>query len=78
MQGFSQWPLAYRLSQDLGIEGKVVTRIYHRVREALYHVTELEAGKLKGETELVEASFGGRRKGQRGHATAGKISYVSP
>ena len=27
------------------------------VREALYHVTELEAGKLKGEIELDEAYF---------------------
>ncbi|MCY4612178.1 MAG: hypothetical protein OXB94_00945 [Nitrospira sp.] len=55
-----------------------MTHIYHRVREALYHVTKLETGKLKGETELDEDSFGGRRKGQRGHATAGKISYISP
>ena len=28
----------YRLSQDLGLDVKVVTRVYHRVREALYHV----------------------------------------
>ena len=55
-----------------GLHVKVVTRIYHRMREALYHVTELEAGKLKGEVELDEAYFGGRRKGQRGRATAGK------
>ncbi len=63
---------AYRLSQDLGLDVKVVTRIYHRMREALYHVTELEAGQLKGEIELDEAYFGGRRKGQRGRAAAGK------
>ena len=35
-------------------------------------MTELEAGKLKGELELAEAYFGGRRKGQRGRAPAGK------
>ncbi len=72
LQGFYPWQPAYRLSQDLGLDVKVVTRIYHRLREALYHVTELEAGKLKGEIELDEAYFGGRRKGQRGRAAAGK------
>ena len=72
LQGFYQLQPAYRLSQDLGLDVKVVTRVYHRVREALYHVTELEAGKLKGEIELDEAYFGGRRKGQRGRAPAGK------
>ncbi len=55
LQGFYQLQPAYRLSQDLGLDVKVVTRIYHRLREALYHVTELEAGKLKGEIELDEA-----------------------
>ena len=63
LQGFYQLQPAYRLSQDLGLDVKVVTRIYHRLREALYHVTKLEAGKLKGEIELDEAYFGGKRKG---------------
>ena len=62
LQGFCQLQPAYRLSQDLGLDLKVVTRVYHRVREALYHVTELEAGKLKGEIELDEAYFGGGAK----------------
>ncbi len=72
LQGFYQLQPAYRLSQDLGLDVKVVTRIYQRLREAVYHVTELEAGKLKGEIELDEAYFGGKRKGLRGRATAGK------
>ena len=72
LQGFYQLQPAYRLSQDLGLDVKVVTRVYHRVREALYHVTELEAGKLKGEIELDEAYFGGRRKGQRGSRPRGQ------
>ena len=59
------------MSQDLGLDVKVVTRIYSRLREALYHVTELETGTLKREIELDEAYFGGKRKGQRGRATAG-------
>ena len=48
LQGFYQLQPAYRLSQDLGLDVKVVTRVYHRVREAVYHVTELEAAKLMG------------------------------
>ena len=55
LQGFSQWQLAYRLSQDLGLDVKVVTRLSQRLREALYHVTELAAGQLKGESELEAA-----------------------
>lgn len=51
---------------------KVITRVYQRLREALFHLTELEAGRLKGEIELDEAYFGGRRKGKRGRGAAGK------
>ena len=51
---------------------KVVSRVYQRLREALFYLTELEAGRLKGEIELDEAYFGGRRKGKRGRGAAGK------
>jgi len=44
----------------------------NEMREALYHLADLEGGKLKGEIELDEAYFGGRRKGKRGRAAAGK------
>ena len=72
LQGFYQLQPAYRLAQDLGVDVKVVTRIYQRLREALFHLTELEDGRLKGEIELDEAYFGGRRKGKRGRGAAGK------
>ncbi len=68
---------SYRLSQDLGLDGKVVTRIYHRMREVLYHVTELEVGKLKGEIELDEAYFGGKRKRHRARRLEVSFSDVS-
>ena len=70
--GFYQQQPAYRLASDLGINYKTVTRVYQRLREAIYHVSELEGGKLKGEIELDEAYFGGRRKGKRGRGAAGK------
>ena len=72
LQGFYQSQPAYRLSQDLGVNVKVITRVYHRIRKALYHLTELEASNLKGEIELDEAYFGGKGKGKRGRAAAGK------
>ncbi|MCA9500729.1 MAG: transposase [Nitrospira sp.] len=52
------------------------TRVYQRLREALYHLAELEGGKLKGEIEWAEAYFGGRRKGICGRAAAGKSVVV--
>lgn len=66
LRGFYQLQPAYRLAHDVGLDIKVVTRVYQRLREVLYHVTELEGGKLKGEIELDEAYFGGKRKGKRG------------
>ena len=76
LQGFYQRQPAYRLSQDLGVDTKVVTRVYHRMREALYHLTELEAGKLKGEIELDEAYFGGSGKGSGGELPPAKASSL--
>lgn len=72
VKGFYQLVPAYRLAQDLGVDVKVVTRVYQRLREALFCLTELEAGRLKGEIELDQAYFGGRRKGKRGRGAAGK------
>ena len=72
LQGFYQQQPAYRLATDLGVDVKAVTRVYQRLREALYHMAELEGGKLAGEIELDESYFGGRRKGIRGRGAKGK------
>jgi transposase len=72
IKGFYQQVPAYRLAQDLIVDVKVVTRIYQRLRVLLFHVAELEAGRLSGEVELDEAYFGGRRKGKRGRGAGGK------
>jgi len=64
--GFYQQQPAYRVASDLGVDYQAVSRVYQQLREAIYHVAELEAGKLKGEIEIDEAYFGGRRKGKRG------------
>lgn len=67
LAGFYQLVPAYRLARDLGVDVKVVTRVYQRLRESLYRLTEIEAGRLKREFGLDEACFGGRRgRGARG------------
>lgn len=74
IKGFYQQVPAYRLAADLGLDIKVVTRVYQRLRQVIFHLAELEGaeGKLSGEIELDEAYFGGRRKGKRGRGAAGK------
>ena len=72
LTGFYQQQPAYRVASDLGLGYQAVTRVYQRLREAIYHMAELEAGKLKGEIEIDEAYFGGRRKGKRGRGATGK------
>jgi len=46
------------------VDYQTVTRVYQRLRRALYHVAELEGGKLSGDIELDESYFGGKRKGR--------------
>jgi transposase len=77
LQGFYQLQPAYRLAHDLGVDVKVVTRVYQRMREALYHLAELEGGKLKGEIELDEADFGANAQGEaRPEARLAKVSSL--
>ena len=70
--GFYQQQPAYRLASDLGVDYQVVTRVYQKLRECLYHIAELEGAKLSGEIEMDESYFGGKRKGKRGRGAAGK------
>jgi transposase len=74
LQGFYQQVPAYRLASDLGVDTKVISRVYQRLRTIIFHTSELEGvtNKMSGEIELDEAYFGGRRKGKRGRGAAGK------
>src|ERR1039457_4450878 len=62
LQGFYQHQAAYRLASDLGVNAKTVTRVYQRLRIALFHAAELEGAKLSGEIELDESYFGGMKQ----------------
>ncbi|MDE3020772.1 MAG: IS1595 family transposase [Pseudomonadota bacterium] len=72
LQGFYQQQPAYRLASDWGLDAKTVTRVYQRLRMALFHTAELEGARLSGEIELDESYSGGSRKGQRGRGARGK------
>ena len=72
VQGFYQQQPAYLLASDLGMDYQAVTRVYQKLRLALYHITELEGAKLSGEIEMDESYFGGKRKGTRGRGAKGK------
>jgi transposase len=63
---------AYQVAIEYEISYQTVTRIFRDVRELLFHQCELEGKKLSGEIEIDEAYFGGKRKGKRGRAAAGK------
>jgi transposase len=72
LKGFYHQIPAYRLASDLGLDVKTVTRVYQQLRQTLYHQTELEGGRLRGQIELDESYFGGHRKGKRGRGAGGK------
>jgi transposase len=72
LKGFYQTQPAYKLAHDLCLDYQTVTRVYQNLREAVYHVAELEGRKLSGEIEMDESYFGGRRKGKRGRGARGK------
>lgn len=75
LQGFYQHQPAYRLASDLGVDAKTVTRVYQRLRIALFHTAELEGAKLSGEIELDEPCFGGVRRANAVVAPGVKASY---
>jgi transposase len=72
LQGFYRQQPAYRLASDLGLDAKTITRVYQRLRIALFHTAELEGAKLSGQIELDESYFGGVCKGPRGRGAKGK------
>src|SRR3989344_4466591 len=78
LKGFYQTQPAYKLSHDLGLDYQTVTRAYQRLREAIYHVAELEGGKLSGEIEMDESYFGGSHaKGSVGAELEAKASFAA-
>ena len=70
--GFHQQQTARQCALDVGVSYKAVERVYRRLRERLTHLCEIEGAKMSGEIELDEADFGGKLKGHRGQAAAGK------
>ena len=73
--GFHQQQTARQCALDLNLSYHTIERVYHRLRELLWHICELEGAKLSGEIEIDETYFGGRRKGNRGRGTAGNLLF---
>lgn len=55
----------------VGVQAKTAIRFYQRVRQLI--AGKLPSYELSSEVEADECYFGGRRKGKRGRAAAGKI-----
>ena len=73
LAGFYRIVPAYRLARNLGVDAKTVTRVYQRLRAALYRLTELEADRLK--REIGSPTRGLLRRpaqGRRGRGARGK------
>jgi transposase len=56
----------------VGVNKTTAAYYFHRLRQLIYQATE-DATPFSGEVEIDESYFGGRRKGLRGRATAGKV-----
>lgn len=63
---------ARKIAQQVGISYPTVLRAVTILRMAILASDE-EGGFFKGEIELDETYFGGRRKGKRGRGAAGKV-----
>ncbi|CAG0999226.1 hypothetical protein ANRL2_03865 [Anaerolineae bacterium] len=62
-----------KMSLQLGLSYRAVYGAVNVIRMAILNHAEGASSLLGGEIELDEAYFGGRRKGKRGRAAAGKV-----
>lgn len=63
---------ARRIAQQVGLSYPTVLRAVTLIRMAIV-ASQDEDGFFKGEIEMDESYFGGRRKGKRGRGAAGKV-----
>jgi transposase len=59
-------------ARQLGLACTIACRFHHLFRTAILWTAE-DADSLKGDTELDESYFRGRRNGKRGRGAAGKV-----
>lgn len=63
---------ARRAANELNINYNVVHRKFMHFRKCISNYCNSEAGRLKGEFEIDESYFGGKRKGNRGRGAKNK------
>ena len=62
------------MSALVSVHRNIAVYYFHRLRAIIaYHLEEEADAVFAGEIEVDESYFGGRRKGQRGRGTAGKV-----
>ena len=61
-----------KASQQLGLAYNTTYGLYDLIRQIILPLTK-EKKRFKGEIEVDESYFGGRRKGKRGRGAANKI-----
>lgn len=64
---------ALKAAQQLGRSYPTVLKAYQVIRKSILATTEDGTDWLRGEVEVDESYFGGRRKGKRGRGAAGKV-----
>lgn len=69
---FEPDPLVREAARQPGLACTTACRLHHPFLTAILCTAE-DADSLKGETELDESYFGGRRNGKRGRGAAGRV-----
>lgn len=64
---------AHRVAKFMKINYRTVLSVYQKLRERIAEESLKELKRLSGEIEIDDAYFGGKQKGQRGRAAAGKV-----
>lgn len=64
---------ARRIAEQTALSYPTVLKACHLIRMAIVNQTESWSNWLKGEVEIDESYFGGKRKGKRGRGAAGKV-----
>jgi transposase len=64
---------ARKIAQQTGLSYPTILKACHLIRMAIVSQTDFGKDLLKGEIEIDESYFGGKRKGKRGRGAAGKV-----
>ena len=64
---------AKKVSEYLSLNRSTINRIYQKIRLRIAEICESESPFERGEIELDESYFGGKKRGKRGRGSQNKI-----